>query len=106
MRTIRHVEILIYAEYTARSPRTELLLGLTQLNFLRALITNMDVLHLSPAQMDDEALSPFNLVGPRYPEYQDSSPRCLRPCSQLPSNAQSRTTPGLTFCLFQKCETT
>ncbi|CRL18395.1 Protein of unknown function DUF3425 [Penicillium camemberti] len=61
MRTIRHVEILIYAEYTARSPRTELLLGLTQLNFLRALITNMDVLHLSPAQMDDEALSPFNL---------------------------------------------
>ncbi|CAI7638965.1 unnamed protein product [Penicillium crustosum] len=80
MYTIRRVEMLIYAEYTARSPRTELLLGLTQLNFLRALITNMDVLHLSPAQMDDEALSPFNLVGPRYPEYQDSSlPSALQP---------------------------
>lgn len=78
--TIRRLEMLIYAEYAARSPRTELLLSLTQLNFLRALITNIDVLHLSPAQMHDEALSPFNLAGPRSPEYQDSSlPSALQP---------------------------
>jgi hypothetical protein len=73
MRILRRLELFIYAEYAVGSPRTELLLGLTQLNFLRALITNIDVLNLSPAQMDDEAISPFNIAGPKHSDYQDNS---------------------------------
>ncbi|KAL6233787.1 hypothetical protein BDW75DRAFT_214137 [Aspergillus navahoensis] len=61
---LRHLESLFYAEYIASSPRTDLLLGLTRVNFLRALHTNIEILGYSAAEMHDDALSQFGTAGP------------------------------------------
>ncbi|GAP83895.2 hypothetical protein SAMD00023353_0503150 [Rosellinia necatrix] len=48
--------------YVARSQKLNILPSLSQFNFIRALLTNVDVLGLSAADMHDDALSPFNVV--------------------------------------------
>ena len=50
--------------YLSGSPRTELLLGLTQLNLTRALIYNIEILGYQSILMHDESLSPFCIAGP------------------------------------------
>ncbi|KAI1776588.1 hypothetical protein F4818DRAFT_439989 [Hypoxylon cercidicola] len=48
--------------YAVRVPQLSLLPSLSQYNFVRALLANVDVLGLSKEDMDDDALSPFNNV--------------------------------------------
>lgn len=63
IRLVSHLEVAALAEYITGSPRTDLLLGLVQLNVLWGLIVNMDVLGLSATEMHDDALSPFSTAG-------------------------------------------
>ncbi|KAI1370134.1 hypothetical protein F4677DRAFT_451682 [Hypoxylon crocopeplum] len=48
--------------YAIRVPELSILPSLSQYNFVRALMANIDVLGLSTEEMDDEAFSPFNAV--------------------------------------------
>lgn len=62
---LHHFEAFVYRQRTLASPRTDLLLHLIQFNFIKALVQNMAVLGLSSEQMDDDdATSPFNVLGP------------------------------------------
>ncbi|KAF2676636.1 hypothetical protein K458DRAFT_379699 [Lentithecium fluviatile CBS 122367] len=64
------------------TPRTDLLLGLVQLNVLRALIVNIDVLGMSAAEMHDNALSPFSTAGTWHtPHAEARLPAALMPTS-------------------------
>lgn len=56
------LEAAVRTAYDARSPRTDILLGLTQLNVYRALVANIEVLGLTASEMHDEALSPFSMA--------------------------------------------
>jgi hypothetical protein len=60
---IHRLEAMYFAEYEIGSPRTDLLLGLIQLNYLRALVANIDVLGLKASDMHDDAISPFCISG-------------------------------------------
>lgn len=57
---IGRLEAAARAEYAIRAPRTDLILGLNQLNNLRALTSNIDVLGFTASEMHDDALSPFS----------------------------------------------
>jgi hypothetical protein len=61
---VRQLEHICYNHYMARSLRTELLLGLTQVNLIRALIFNTNILGYTSSQMHNDALSPFCIAGP------------------------------------------
>lgn len=52
------------AHYMLGSPRTDLLLHLTQLNFTRALIDNTRILGLTSDKLHDDVISQFNTAGP------------------------------------------
>ncbi|PYH90701.1 hypothetical protein BO71DRAFT_333850, partial [Aspergillus ellipticus CBS 707.79] len=71
----QHLSALIHTHSllpTTPSPQTDLLLGLTRLNFLRALNTNIDVLGYTPENMlHDDAKSFFSMIGPRCPGTED-----------------------------------
>ncbi|KAL4734674.1 hypothetical protein BDV11DRAFT_197769 [Aspergillus similis] len=84
---LRHLEALFYAEYAASSPRTDLLLGLIRVNFLRALHTNIEVLGYSAAEMHDEALSQFGTAGPVKPLLRPTK-SALFPASLQPTPIQ------------------
>ncbi|EED16578.1 conserved hypothetical protein [Talaromyces stipitatus ATCC 10500] len=57
---LEQLETLIRFEFANGSPRADLLLGLTQLNIVRALFTNRDILGYKASDMHDDALSAFN----------------------------------------------
>ncbi|KAL3462102.1 hypothetical protein BJX64DRAFT_259626 [Aspergillus heterothallicus] len=80
-RDIGRLESFYRTEFAAGALRTELLLGLTRLNFLRALHANIDVLGYSAAEMHDDAWSPFGCAGAPKISYNDvdSLPPALRP---------------------------
>ncbi|KAL3440207.1 hypothetical protein BJX65DRAFT_290965 [Aspergillus insuetus] len=80
-RALYQLESFYRAEIAAGSLRTELLLGLTRLNFLRALHVNIDVLGYSAAEMHDDAQSPFGVPSAAKPGYSDVEklPVALRP---------------------------
>lgn len=82
-RTLHHIEALLHAEFLAPSPRTDLLLTLKRVNFLRALHANIDVLGYSAAEMHDDALSQFGTAGPVKPKVRDFAllPPALQPSS-------------------------
>ncbi|KAL2824273.1 hypothetical protein BDW59DRAFT_172999 [Aspergillus cavernicola] len=80
---IQHLESLLHAEFSAGSPRTDLLLGLTRLNILRALHANIEVLGFSAAAMHDDAESPFAT---------SSNIESTRPLTDLPLALQPTTT--------------
>ncbi|KAL4771052.1 hypothetical protein BDW60DRAFT_208595 [Aspergillus nidulans var. acristatus] len=84
---LRRLESLFYAEYAANSPRTDLLLGLTRVNFLRALHTNIEVLGYSAAELHDEALSQFGTAGPVKPSLRPTD-NALFPASLQPTPIQ------------------
>ncbi|KAI1289035.1 hypothetical protein F5Y03DRAFT_64673 [Xylaria venustula] len=61
-RIMQRFEEYAVRSYVARSRKLNILPSLSQFNFIRALLTNVDVLGLSAADMHDDALSPFNVV--------------------------------------------
>ena len=72
--------------YIIHSPQLAILPILSQFNFIRALLANMDTLSLSSKQMGDDALSPFN--SPHYHRH-GASPRL--PDGLRPTALQSTT---------------
>ena len=75
---LRLLEVAVQKAYDARSPRTDILLGLTQLNVRRALVVNIEVLGLTASEMHDEALSPFSMSYTYRPRM-DDLPASLKP---------------------------
>jgi hypothetical protein len=55
-----------------------MLLHLIQYNFIKALIENMAVIGLTHEQLDDDAISPFNTMGPSHHDSLSSLPLSLR----------------------------
>ncbi|KAK9384136.1 hypothetical protein V1515DRAFT_487942 [Lipomyces mesembrius] len=79
-RIIRELESLVHAEFATGSPCTDLLLGLTRLNLVRAMYANMDILGYTASEIEDDAQSLFSMVGPRGAEYYEAMlPPPLRP---------------------------
>lgn len=78
--TIHKLEAVAFAEYARGFPRPEFLLGLTQLNFLRALFSNIDVLGLSASDMHDDTISPFCTANSWHAEHSEINlPESLKP---------------------------
>lgn len=67
------------AHYMLGSPRTDLLLHLTQLNFTRALMENTRILGLTSDTLHDDAISPFNTAGPWQYDFEYGLPSTLQP---------------------------
>lgn len=65
--------------YSMGSPRTDLLLDLFQLNFIRAIMENMRILGLKSDQFHDDAISPFNTAGPWQDDTLHKLPISLQP---------------------------
>ncbi|PVH69201.1 hypothetical protein DL98DRAFT_392004, partial [Cadophora sp. DSE1049] len=62
---MQRFEAFATRSYTARIGALNILPSLSQFHFIKALFANMEVLRLSDEEMDDEALSPFNIsLGP------------------------------------------
>ncbi|XXG98841.1 hypothetical protein Hte_005171 [Hypoxylon texense] len=59
---MQRFEELASRSYAIRVPQLSILPTLSQYNFMRALLANVDVLGLSDDDMNDDALSPFNPV--------------------------------------------
>ncbi|KAF4985077.1 hypothetical protein FDECE_16845 [Fusarium decemcellulare] len=64
---LQRFEAFAHQLYMVRSPHPTILPILSQFNFIRALLANMDILGISSEKMDNNTLSPFN------------SPNCHRP---------------------------
>lgn len=78
-KSYQHFEELAYRHYLMGSPRTDLIMCLVQLNFIRSLMSNIDTMNLSLEQMIDyDSISPFNIAGPRLVDF-ESLPSGLRP---------------------------
>ncbi|KUL88502.1 hypothetical protein ZTR_05476 [Talaromyces verruculosus] len=58
---LEDLEALIRLEFARGSPTADLLLGLTQLNIIRALHANRDILGYTADDMHDDAISTFNI---------------------------------------------
>ena len=74
---MQHLESI--AHYMLGSPRTDLLLHLTQLNFTRALMENTRILGLTSDKLHDDAISPFNTAGPWQYDFEYCLPSTLQP---------------------------
>ncbi|KAH8688723.1 hypothetical protein BGW36DRAFT_365786 [Talaromyces proteolyticus] len=63
---IKLLEKIICEKFKLGSPDTDMLLGLTRLNILRALNANLDILGYEGSAMDnDDAQSSFSIIGPQ-----------------------------------------
>lgn len=90
-RIIQSLEAVIHAEFALGSPHTDMLLGLTRLNILRALNTNIDVLGYDGADLlNNDAQSPFSMTGPTAADRE--SRETLLPTALRPTHIQ-RTVP-------------
>ncbi|OXV08980.1 hypothetical protein Egran_03257 [Elaphomyces granulatus] len=81
-KSYHYFEELAYRYYLMGSPRTDLIMSLSQLNFIRSLLSNVEIMNLSLERMeDDDSISPFNMAGPRPAvDFESSSlPLSLRP---------------------------
>lgn len=65
--------------YYSGSPRADLLLHLVQLNFTRALMENTRILGLTADNLHDDAISPFNTIGPWHSDSLQNLPITLQP---------------------------
>jgi hypothetical protein len=66
--------------YAMGTPRTELLVGLVQINMLQAMFYNMNLIGLAATEMADDAVSPFCLSGTSQPLRSEMSfPKTLVP---------------------------
>lgn len=74
---MQRLETIAY--YMLGSPRTDLLLHLTQLNFTRALMENIRIMGLTSEALHDDAISPFNTAGPWQYDFEHSLPSTLQP---------------------------
>ncbi|KPM43131.1 hypothetical protein AK830_g3380 [Neonectria ditissima] len=61
---LQRFEAFAHQLYITRAPQVTILPILSQFNFIRALLANMDLLGLSSENMDNDALSPFNSPAP------------------------------------------
>ncbi|KAI1743106.1 hypothetical protein F4680DRAFT_392479 [Xylaria scruposa] len=86
---VRAFEALIYSNWLARAPRPALLPSLVRFNLARAIMANAKVLGLTSRQLDDEAVSYFNVTGP-WPPNQNFEAGTLPPELQ-PTDLQRRT---------------
>jgi hypothetical protein len=84
-RALKQLEssIVLGARYNAWSPAADLRLGVTRLNVLRALHTNLEVLGYRPSDIQDDAQSTFTVESPsRHPDrdiIEAKLPSALRP---------------------------
>ncbi|GKZ22853.1 hypothetical protein AbraIFM66951_004977 [Aspergillus brasiliensis] len=63
---LQQLEAMVHFEFAIGSPQADLRLGITRLNILRALYSNVDILGYDAKDMAaDEALSMFAMIGPR-----------------------------------------
>ncbi|XRM48195.1 hypothetical protein ABZX51_011130 [Aspergillus tubingensis] len=63
---LQQLEAMVHVEFATGSPHADMRLGITRLNILRALYTNVEILGYNAKDMAaDEALSMFALIGPR-----------------------------------------
>lgn len=87
---LEHFKVLAYQYYRTRTPQLTLLPSLSQFNFLRALLANVEVLNLSSEQMSDEAFSPFNTLDSyeAQPQASGTTSHSLISISQLPAGLQ------------------
>lgn len=69
-RILEELETVLRVEYAKGSPRADLLLGLRQLNVVRALHANTDIIGYKDTDMHDDALSMFNGIRPLQPPAQ------------------------------------
>ncbi|GAP92885.1 hypothetical protein SAMD00023353_9700150 [Rosellinia necatrix] len=79
---IRACEAFVYMMCTASAPSDTLLPSLAQFNFSRALMADAIILGLTSSHLDDEAISPFHVVGSWAPSVNlsaDSLPPGLQP---------------------------
>ncbi|KAI0854788.1 hypothetical protein F4860DRAFT_84501 [Xylaria cubensis] len=86
---VRAFETLIYNNWLARAPMPALLPNLVRFNLARAIMTNAKVLGLTSRQLDDEAVSYFNVTGP-WPPNQNFEV-CRLPPELQPTDLQRRT---------------
>ncbi|KAL4866550.1 hypothetical protein BDV12DRAFT_172663 [Aspergillus spectabilis] len=85
---LEHLETWLHAELSSGLPRTDLLLGVKRVKFLRALYANIEILGYSATEMHDDALSQFGTAGPTKQWFRDTS---LLPPSLQPSTTQLNT---------------
>ncbi|RAH54098.1 hypothetical protein BO85DRAFT_471323 [Aspergillus piperis CBS 112811] len=63
---LQQLEAMVHVEFATGSLQADMRLGVTRLNILRALYTNIDILGYDARYMAaDEALSMFAMIGPR-----------------------------------------
>ncbi|KAI1750282.1 hypothetical protein F4782DRAFT_252777 [Xylaria castorea] len=86
---VRAFEALIYNNWLARAPMPALLPSLVRFNLARAIMGNAKVLGLTFDQLDDEAISYFNMEGP-WPISKNLEVGTLPPKLQ-PTDLQRRT---------------
>ncbi|KAI0438154.1 hypothetical protein F4803DRAFT_535964 [Xylaria telfairii] len=61
---VRAFEAFVYDKWLVRAPMPALLPSLVRFNFARAIMANAKILGLTYNELDDEAISSFNLEGP------------------------------------------
>ncbi|KAL5337470.1 hypothetical protein BJX70DRAFT_409177 [Aspergillus crustosus] len=78
---LKCLEQWLCTELASGLPRTDLLLGVKRVNFLRAFHANIDILGYTATEMHDDALSQFGSAGPVKSTFRDTSllPPALRP---------------------------
>ncbi|KAI0483420.1 hypothetical protein F4859DRAFT_472790 [Xylaria cf. heliscus] len=64
---VRAFEAFIYNHWLAQAPRPTLLPSLLRFNFARAIMANAKFLGITSSQLNDDAISAFNMEGPRPP---------------------------------------
>ncbi|KAJ5972723.1 uncharacterized protein N7479_002641 [Penicillium vulpinum] len=77
--TMQRLERTARQYHMLGSPRTDLLLHLIQFNFTRALMENTAILGLTSDQLHDDAISPFNTIGPWQYDFESRLPPSLQP---------------------------
>jgi hypothetical protein len=78
-RAMARLEKVAFHYYYSGTPRTDLLLHLVQFNFTRALMENTRILGLTSDQLHDDAISPFNTLGPWQNDSLQNLPIMLQP---------------------------
>lgn len=88
---------LAYRYYMAGTPQLTILPSLSQFNFIRAMLSNMEVLNLSFEKMSDDALSPFNTLDSHEGQSQTLSSSSSMSISQLPVALRPTHLQGITL---------
>ncbi|KAI0965392.1 hypothetical protein F4678DRAFT_452911 [Xylaria arbuscula] len=97
---VRAFKDFIYNNWLASAPLPALLPHLVQFNFVRALMANAGALGLTAGHLEEDAISPFCVTGPRLPtDHVDSTVGSL-PNGLKPTDLQRRTVHNPWYDLF------